>query len=224
MNLKEIGLLLVSLYVITAIMMAYKYYNAQGGVFSISRILVFKYFLRFIMLIILLFLSYNTLIFKQKNQTQLSNNSKILVAISSNCSGITWKKLQDKISEISPNGLFRLIRFDPLQQKWQSIIPETNHESFINLIEQSQESKFLQPKILFQEPLLYKPINDQFAIFSYQENHWIKEDLSNSEDRFFSKNVFNSLSQASYVPLYLVILLLVLVFIDIVFSVKGLKI
>ena len=114
--------------------------------------------------------------------------------------------------------------FDEKQQKWNSVIPATNQESFINLIEHAQESTFLHPKTVFTESIPSISGNDEFIIFTYKNKLWTNEESTSSKDSFFSKNVFVSWNQTPYVPLYLVILLLLFVFIDIVFSVKGLKI
>jgi len=224
MNLKEIGILLFSLYIITVMLMAYKYYHARGSVFQISRALVFKYILRLLSLMTLLFLCYYTIISKQVTQSLENNKPKILVAISSNSSSLVWNNLREKVVEMSDNGDFRLVIFDEKQQKWNSVIPATNQESFINLIEHAQESTFLHPKTVFTESIPSIPGNDEFIIFTYKNKLWTNEESTSSKDSFFSKNVFVSWNQTPYVPLYLVILLLLFVFIDIVFSVKGLKI
>jgi len=224
MNLKELGVLLLSIYVITSILIAYKYYMAKGGVYRISRVLVFKYILRFFVLALLLFLTYSTLILKQRISVEQNNKPKILVAVSSTCSNQTWDDLTAKVIEMSPDGTYQLVIYDQKISKWQCFIPATNRASFLSLIDHAKDNKIVYPKLNFEEKLIYKPSKDQFGIFTRQRNQWVNEDLTSSSEFFLSKNYFNSWSQTAYVPLYLVILLLLLVFIDVVFPTKGIKI
>jgi hypothetical protein len=224
MNLKELGVLLLGLYVITSILIAYKYFIAKGGVYRISRVLVFKYILRFFGLLILLFLTYTTLVLKQRVSVEQNNKPNILVAVSSNCSNQTWDDITTKVVEMSPNGAYQLVVYDQRKGNWQSFIPATNRESFVSLVAYAKDLKFVYPKRNFEEKLNYKPSKDQFGIFTRQRNQWVIGDLTSSSEFFLSKNYFNSWTQTAYVPLYLVILLLLLVFIDVVFPTKGIKI
>jgi hypothetical protein len=224
MNLKELGVLLLSLYVITSFLIAYKYYISKGGVYSISRVLIFKYILRFFGLVTLLFLTYSTIILKQRVSVEQNNKPKILVAVSTNISNQTWDEITHKVVEMSPNGAYQLVVYDQRKANWQSFIPSTNRESFVSLIEHAKDAKFVYPKRNFEESLNYKPSKDQFGLLIYQRNKWVNEDLNSSSEFFLSKNYFNSWNQTAFVPLYLVILLLLLVLLDVVFPVKGIKI
>lgn len=224
MNLKEIGVLLASLYGVTILLMAYKYYNAKGGVFHVARLLVVKYILRFSSLLILLFLCYQVIVSKQVAQTQLNNKPVYLVAVSTTNSSLTWNNVRDKVNELSPNGQFGLIQFDPKTANWNQIIPNTNKDSFFNLIEHARDSPNLLLRKVFTGPVSLKLTADEFTILHNEGKRWTRENDLSSEDNFLSKNIFISWLQATYVPLYLVILLLALSFIDIVFPIKALKI
>lgn len=224
MNLKELGVLLIGLYIVTILLIAYKYYKAKGGVYWISRVLVFKYILRFLSLIIILFLTYTTLVSKQTLASEINNKATNLVAVSSKSTSQTWDQVKNKVIEMSPNGEYELIVFEPQNAIWHCIIPATNKEAFINLIEHAKDTESVKPKRTFTGDLPFKPSTDQFGIFRLSGNKWINLEVTTSNDFFFTKNYANSWSQTAYVPLYLVILALFLVFIDIVFSVKGIKI
>lgn len=224
MNLKELGVLFISLYVITSFLITYKYFIAKGRVYSISRKLVFKYILRFFGLITLLFLTFSTIILKQRVLVEQNDKTNILVAVSSESSNQTWNDIMKKVVEMSPNGTYQLVVYDQRSTNWQCFIPATNRESFVSLIDFAKDTKTMYPKRNFEGKLSYTPSNNQFSIFNYQNNQWVNDELTSSSEFFLSKNFFNSWSQAAFVPLYLVILSLLFVFIDVVFPVKGLKI
>jgi len=224
MNLKELGVLFIGLYVVTILLIAYKYYKAKGGVYWISRVLVFKYILRFVSLITILLLTYSTLVSKQTLASEINNKTAILVAVSSKSTSQTWDQIKNKVVEMSPNGAYELIVYEPQNSVWLSLIPATNKEAFINLLEHAQDTELLNSKRTFVGDLPFKPSNNQFAFFRASKSKWVNLEVTSSNDFFSAINYTNSWSQTAYVPQYLVILSLVLVFIDIVFSVKGIKI
>lgn len=224
MNLREIGILLASIYALTIFLISYKYYKAKGGVFKVSRLLFFKYVLRFLSLVIILVLCYNTVLTKQIAFKLDNNKPRYLVTISSINSGLTWNKIRDKIIEMPPNGEYGLILFNTSSSHWEQIIPATNQDSFLNLIEHAQDAPIKLTKKIFPNRITYKAEDDQFSILQGTGNQWNLEEDRTKEDSFLSKNAFIGWIQASYVPLYLVILLLFFSFIDIVFPIKALRI
>lgn len=224
MNLKEIGILLVSLYGLTILLMGYKYYHAKGGVFQLTGLLIIKYILRFLSLVAILFLCYNVIISKQIAQKQINTKPKYLIAMSDKYSSLSWKEIKGKMIEMPQNGEYGLILFDKMNSKWNQIIPATNKDSFMNLLEHVEDAPLNSSKRVFEEPIPHHPKEDQFSILRYSGNTWSLDEGMISEDNFLSKNTFLSWVQASYVPLYLVILLLVFSFLDIVFPIKALKI
>lgn len=224
MNLREIGVLLVFLYVLTVLLMTYKYYNAKGRVFQVSNWLVFKYLFRFLSFVSLLFICYNVILSHQTSQKQSNTKASYLIVVSAENSSITWKNIQNKILELPSDGEFGLLLFEPRLQKWVQIIPSTNQDSFLHLLEHAQESQWTQERRLFQEPISAQLNQDDFSILTYRRNHWENIDSNTLSTNSNAKNVFLGWVQSSNVPLYLVILLLVLTFIDIVFPIKALKI
>ena len=224
MNLREIGILLASIYALTIFLISYKYYKAKGGVFKVSRLLFFKYVLRFLSLVIILVLCYNTVLTKQKALKLDNNKPRYLVTISSINSGLTWNNIRDKIIEMPPNGQYGLILFNTSSSHWEQIIPATNQDSFLNLLEHAQDAPIKLTKKIFPNRITYKAEDDQFSILQGTGNQWNLEEDRTKEDSFLSKNAFIGWIQASYVPLYLVILLLFFSFIDIVFPIKALRI
>lgn len=224
MNLREIGILLASIYALTIFLISYKYYKAKGGVFKVSRLLFFKYVLRFLSLVIILVLCYNTVLTKQKALKLDNNKPRYLVTISSINSGLTWNNIRDKIIEMPPNGQYGLILFNTSSSHWEQIIPATNQDSFLNLLEHAQDAPIKLTKKIIPNRITYKAEDDQFSILQGTGNQWNLEEDRTKEDSFLSKNAFIGWIQASYVPLYLVILLLIFSFIDIVFPIKALRI
>lgn len=224
MNLKQLGVLFIGLYVITILLIAYKYYKAKGGVYWISRVLVFKYILRFISLIVILLLTYSTLISKQTLASEINNNNTILVAISSESTSQTWDELKNKVIELSSTSEYELIVYEPENSVGHYLIPATNKEAFVNLIEHAKDSRIENPKRTFSGILPFRPSTNQFGMFRLSGDKWINLEVSTSNDFLSINNYASSSSQTAYVPLYLVILALILAFIDIVFSVKGIKI
>lgn len=224
MNLREIGILLASIYALTIFLISYKYYKAKGGVFKVSRLLFFKYVLRFLSLVIILVLCYNTVLTKQKALKLDNNKPRYLVTISSINSGLTWNNIRDRIIERPPNGQYGLILFNTSSSHWEQIIPATNQDSFLNLLEHAQDAPIKLTKKIFPNRITYKAEDDQFSILQGTGNQWNLEEDRTKEDSFLSKNAFIGWIQASYVPLYLVILLLFFSFIDIVFPIKALRI
>ena len=130
MNLKEIGILLVSLYWASSLLIAYKYYRAMGGVFKISRLLIFKYIYRFILLVGFSVLCYYTTSIKPSSELNTSGNNSSMFAIASNSSSLTWKSLQAKVSELPKEGHYSLTMFMPKEQEWLQIIPRDTKSCF----------------------------------------------------------------------------------------------
>jgi len=224
MNLKEIGILLASIYTLTILLISYKYYKAKGGVFKVSRLLFFKYSLRFLSLLFIIILCYNAVISKQITLKSDSNKPRYLVTLSSINSSLTWNNLREKILEMPPNGEYGLIMFNTSNSQWEQIIPSTNQDSFLNLLDHAQDAPIKLTKKIYPDHITYKATNDHFSILHGAGNHWNLEEDRTKEGSFLSRNVFLSWIQASNVPLYLVILLLFLSFIDIVIPIKALRI
>jgi hypothetical protein len=224
MNLKEIGVLLTGLYVVTLILISYKYYKAKGGVFQLSNFLLVKYSLRFVTLISLLFICFNTIEFNRLDQKQTEHKVRTLIAISNNNSSLTWNNIHDKVAEYSSNGEFGLIMFEPSNNKWVQIIPLTNQDSFLNLIEHGQAIRFGPSKIIFSDNIRYKASKDQFALLNQVKTGWIVNNSTSNESLSLSKFDFISWIQTSNVPLYFVILIVFLSFFDIIFPINALKI
>lgn len=224
MNLKEIGTLLTGLYGLTLLLMSYKYYHAKGGVFQLSGLLVFKYILRFLTLLAILLLCYNVLLNKQIAQIQVNNNPKYLVAISATYSSLNWNDLKENITELPPNAEYGLVKYNITLSKWEQIIPTTNQDSFINLLEHEQVNPVKAAKKMFVGTIDYNSLENQYSILRFSNNKWIQEQDLTTKDSILSKNAYLSWIQASYVPLYLVILILIFSFIDIVFTIKAFRI
>jgi len=224
MNLKEIGILLVSLYLASSLLIAYKYYRARGGVFKISRMLIFKYIYRFILLVGFSVLCYYTTSIKPSSELNTSSTNSSMFAIASNSSSLTWKSLQAKVNEMPEEGQFSLTMFAPKEQEWLQIIPTTNKDSFLQLIEHAHESQVIYPKLVLTDKLNRTPKEDQFVVYSLKNGHWEVEDNESNNSSFLSTNLLNSWIGASYVRFYLVILILFLLFLDIAFTAKAIKI
>ena len=223
MNLKEIGVLITGLYVVTLILISYKYYKAKGRVFQLSNYLLIKYSLRFVTLISLLFICVNTLESNKINQNQTIDKERALVAISNTNSSLTWNNLRDKVAEYSSSGEYSLVMFEPTRNKWVLIIPPTNHESFLNLIEHGQVNRLSTSRIDYSDNIRYKAQKDQFAILNKVNNSWIINNSSINSGEFLSRYDYISWIQTSNVPLYFVILIMFISFIDIIFPIKALK-
>jgi hypothetical protein len=224
MNLKEIGILLLSLYLASSLLIAYKYYKARGGVFKISRMLVFKYIYRFVLLVGICVLCYYTTSIKPSNELNTSGNNFSMFAIASNSSSLTWKSIHAKVSEMPKDGHYSLTMFMPKEQEWLQIIPSTNKDSFLQLIEHAHESQVIHSKLVITDKLNRIPKEDQFVLYSVKNGHWEVEDRELNNSSFLSTNLLNSWIGASYVRFYLVFLILFLLFLDIAFTAKAIKI
>ncbi len=224
MNLKEIGILLVGLFLGSSLLIGYKYYLARGKVFQISRVLVFKYILRFILLVSLLILCFYSIEVKQNKDVENSKLGTTLLVISANSSSLTWNSLVEKVKELPENSTYGLSIYEPEENQFLQVIPATNRDSFLNLIERANETTSEHPKRLLAEQLPSHPKEDQFDIFVLSNHRWqsISDDMNKSS--IFSTNSINSWIGSSYVRIYLVILILLLLFIDIVFTAKAIKI
>ncbi|MFM6994113.1 MAG: hypothetical protein ACKOWO_03230 [Sediminibacterium sp.] len=224
MNLKEIGILLIGLFMGSSLLIAYKYYVARGGVFQISRVLVFKYLLRFLLLIALLMLCFYTISSKQINNKESSKSGTTLFVISSKSSRLTWNSMVKKVTEMPDIGIYCLAIYEPHQNQFLQVIPATNRDSFLNLIERTTENTTSNPKRIWKEQFPSYPKEDQYDIFVLTNNHWQSISSAGKMSSFFSSDSLNSWIKSSYVRIYLVILILIFIFIDIVFSAKAIKI
>jgi len=224
MNLKEIGILLIGLFLGSSLLIAYKYYVAKGKVFQISRVLVFKYILRFILLISFLLLCFYAINLKQNKDSIGQKVGSTLFVISDNSSSLTWNSVKDKVNELPENASYSLVIYEQKAHLFLQVIPNTNRESFLNLIERANESSSMHPKRRFTDRLTTHPTVDQFEVFILNKHQWqsITNDMSNNS--LFSTSSLNSWMGNSYLLVYLVILILVLLFIDIVFTAKAIKI
>lgn len=224
MNLKEIGILLIGLFLGSSLLIAYKYYVAKGKVFQISRVLVFKYILRFILLISFLLLCFYAINLKQNKDSIGQKAGTTLFVISDNSSSLTWNSLKDKVNELPDNATYSLLIYQQKDNEFLQVIPNTNRESFLNLIEQANETSLLHPKRRFTDRLISHPKVDQFNVFIFNKNRW--QSITNDTDMasLFSTNNLDSWMGNTYLLVYLVVLILVFLFIDIVFTAKAVKI
>lgn len=224
MNLKEIGILLVSLFIGSSLLIAYKYYLARGKVFQISRVLVFKYILRFLLLIAFLLLCFYTINSKQNNDKENAKLGATLFVISTKSSSLTWNSMVEKASEMPENGTYSLSIYEPQEEQFLQVIPATNRDSFMNLIDRATENTTTHPKRILKDQIPSHPKEDQFVVFELTNNHWKSISNEVNKSSIFSTDSLNSWIKSSYVRIYLVILILLFVFIDIVFTAKAIKI
>jgi hypothetical protein len=225
MNLKEIGTLLISIFVLSTLLIGYKYYVARGKVFLISRMIIFKYSVRFLLLLSLMWLCFYSLETKNSINRSSEKVETILFAISANASSLTWNKLQDEFKELPQNSYYTLVLYNPKLDNFEQIIPSTNFDSFLNLVEQTHTSITHHQKHLFLDRLRFKPADDQYISYRLIGDEWnfmTKDQQANS--LFSSKSTLYTWIGSSYVKVYLVIGLLLLLFIDIVFTTKAIKI
>ena len=225
MNLKEIGTLLISIFLCSTLLIGYKYYVARGKVFQVSRLIILKYSIRLLVLFSLLSLCFYTI--DLTNSVNRSNEKveTIMFAISANASGLTWNKLQEEFKEMPKNGYYGLVIYNSKTDNFEQIIPSTNYESFLNLVEQTHMYSINHKKHLFLEELRFKPADDQFINYRLQGAKWnfiTKEAKGNS--LFSPKSTLTNWIGNSFLKVYIVISILLLLFIDIVFTTKAIKI
>lgn len=223
MNLKEIGTLLVGLFLTTSMLMGYKYFLASKSVFQISRKLVLKYVLRFIILLILLPLCYYLLVSKQQATSQFYQKNYYLVAISASNSSLTWKQISDELVDFPSNGEYGLVLYDSNNDNWKQLIPSTNKEAFLNLVENEIKLNRTEAKRPIFLPISFNPTTDQYKFFILKGDQWVSNTSTKITNSFFSLNLLGNWAQSTKVPLYLVILTIILIVIDILFSVKSFK-
>jgi hypothetical protein len=224
MNLKEIGILLIGLFVGSSLLIAYKYYLARGKVFQISRVLVFKYALRFLLLNALLILCFHTITSKQNIDRESAKLGTTLFVISSNSSSLTWKSLAEKALIMPENGTYSLAIYEPRLNQFLQVIPATNHDSFLNLVERGNENTSQHTKRIMKDQFSSHPKEDQYDAFVSMNNHWQSISIEGNKSSVFFTDSINSWIKSSYVRIYLVILILLFLFIDIVFTAKAIKI
>ena len=221
MNLKEIGVLLLGIYLITSLLMAYKYYVAKGSVFQVSRFVVFRYLLRFVLLSSFMLLTFYSLQLKQTYSNSVENKQDYLFGISQDASSLTWNQLQNKVQDMSENSTFGLILFDAKGKQWKLVIPQTDQDSFLNLIEQHtfNPTQFHHKK--YEETDVAKPKIDEILHFQKSKNKLKKVGEIDSSNSLFNTSELNSWLTSSYIKIYLVILIVLLLFIDSVFTAKA---
>ncbi|MFM1934609.1 MAG: hypothetical protein RL360_1490 [Bacteroidota bacterium] len=224
MNLKEIGVLLVGIYLITSLLMAYKYYVAKGSVYKVSRFIVFRYLLRFVLLSAFMLLTFYSLQVKQTYSNSIQNKQEYLFGIAKDASSLTWNQLQSKVKDLSENSTFGLILYDNKEKRWMQVIPQTDQDSFLNLIEQHAISSTQFPHHVYTE--FNTPIINNEAILHFQKvkNTWEKSENLKENNSIFNTNELNNWITGSYLKIYLVILIVLLLFIDSVFTAKAIKI
>jgi len=225
MNLKEIGTLLISIFLCSTLLIGYKYFIARGKVFKVSRLLILKYSIRLLLLISLLSLCFYTIDLNNSINRSSKKVETIMFAISANASSLTWNKLQEEFKEMPKNGYYGLVLYNSKMDNFEQIIPSTNYESFLNLVEQTHTFSTNHKKIIFSDELRFKPADDQFINYKLQGADWsfmTKEIQGNS--LFSSKGALSGWIGNSFVKVYIVISILLLLFIDIVFTTKAIKI
>jgi hypothetical protein len=81
-------------------------------------------------------LTFYSLQVKQTYSKSIQNEQCYLFGISKDASSLTWNQLQNKAQDMSSNSNLGLIVFDPLERQWMQVLPQTDQDSFLNLIEQ----------------------------------------------------------------------------------------
>ena len=225
MNLSEIGTLLISIFICSTFLIGYKYYIARGKVFKISRLIILKYAIRLFLLLSLLSLCIYTIDLTKADNKSREKVDVIMFAISANASSLTWNKLLDDFKQRPQSSNYVLVLYNSKGNFFEQIIPSTNYESFQNLLEQSHATSFNHEKHIFQDQLRFKPADEQFLIYRLQGTEWefIKKDFQGNSI-FSSKNTLSTWIGNTFVKIYIVITILLLLFIDIVFTTKAIKI
>ena len=223
MNLKEIGVLLVGIYLITSLLMAYKYYVAKGSVYQVSRFVVFRYLLRFVLLSSFMLLIFYSLQVKQTYSKSIQNEQSYLFGISKDASSLTWNQLQKKVQDMSSNSNLGLIVYDPLERQWMQVLPQTDQDSFLNLIEQHAFNVTQFRHKRYEGIGLSIPNKEDILQFQKSKNKWEKVGELGTSNSLFNTSELNNWITSSYVKIYLVILIVLLLFIDSVFTAKAIK-
>jgi hypothetical protein len=225
MNLKEIGTLLLCIFLFSTLLIGYKYYIARGKVFKVSRLILLKYSIRLLLLIFLLSLCFYSLDAINSGKKTSEKEETIMFVISSNASSLTWNKLLDDFKQRPQNSNYALVLYNSKINFFEQIIPPTNYESFLNLLEQSHTSSINHNKHKFLEQLRFKPADEQYISYKRQGSKWefIKKDIQENSI-FSSKNTLSTWIGNTFVKVYIVITILLLLFIDIVFTTKAIKI
>jgi hypothetical protein len=224
MNLKEIGVLLLGIYGVTTLLIFYKYYLAKAGVFRVSRILIIRYFLRLLLLMAFLFLCFYSIQVKQSTSNRTTSSPVTLIGISANSSSMAWQSLQEKSRQLPNNRKYALIVYSESGHSWQQVIPATNYDSFVHLIEQGSTKNLNNRKFIFKENIKQVPEKDQILEFTMIKDQWEVNSSSNKELSTLSNSIVNGWIGSSYLKLYLVVLILVILFLEIVFTSKAIKI
>ncbi|MEY2760625.1 MAG: hypothetical protein RLZZ96_525 [Bacteroidota bacterium] len=225
MNLKEIGTLLLCIFLFSTLLIGYKYYIARGKVFKVSRLILLKYSIRLLLLISLLSLCFYSLDEINSGNRSTEKVETIMFVISGNASSLTWNKLLDDFKQRPQSSYFGLVLYNSKRNFFEQIIPPTNYESFLNLLEQSHSTSFNHEKHIFQDQLRFKPADEEFISYRLQGTEWVFIRKDSQENSLFSsKNSLSTWIGNTFAKVYIVIAILFLLFIDIVFTTKAIKI
>jgi hypothetical protein len=223
MNLKELGSLLVILYIGSCLLVAYKYYRSRGKVFKISKLVIVKYLLRFCVLILVLFLLFNTINQHNKPFASEAQKEKIVFVIAKNSSISTWNMMQKAVSTANDAGLFSLVEFTTETKSLELLIPFTNQDAFVNLLSQPRTNRRKMAKILITNGATSYPDSEQFYQYKVVGDKWVSSSSEEKIASFFSFDLTNTWFSISFLNVYLVILSVLLVSIDLIFTIKAIK-
>lgn len=223
MNLKELGSLLVLLYLGSCLLVAYKYYRSKGLVFEVSKFVLLKYVLRFCVLISLLFLAFYSINQHNTRFTSESQKQKIVFVISKNSSISTWNAMQQYASEVNQEGLFSLVESKAELKSLELLIPFTNQEAFLNLLSHSLDDQHQSSKLAIPVVLTSYPQADKFQPYVVVGDKWIASSNVENKSTFFSFELTNTWFRISFLRVYLVILAVLLLSVDLIFTIKAIK-
>jgi hypothetical protein len=169
-------------------------------------------------------LTFYSLQVKQTYSNSIQNKQEYLFGIAKDASSLTWNQLQSKVKDLSENSTFGLILYYNKEKRWMQVIPQTDQDSFLNLIEQHAISSTQFPHHVYTE--FNTPIINNEAILHFQKvkNTWEKSENLKENNSIFNTNELNNWITGSYLKIYLVILIVLLLFIDSVFTAKAIKI
>jgi hypothetical protein len=168
-------------------------------------------------------LTFYSLQVKQTYSKSIQNEQCYLFGISKDASSLTWNQLQKKVQDMSSNSNLGLIVYDPLERQWVQVLPQTDQESFLNLIEQHafNATQFHHRK--YEGKGLSVPNKEDILQFQKSKNKWQKVGDLSTSNSLFNTSELNNWITSSYVKIYLVILIVLLLFIDSVFTAKAIK-
>ncbi|TBH73216.1 hypothetical protein [Aquirufa antheringensis] len=161
---------------------------------------------------------------KQNSDSLGQKAGSTLFVIANNSSSLTWNALRDKLNELPEKGNYSLGIYEGKRNEFFLVIPLTNKESFLNLLEQANGSKLSHHKLVLTPTPPKHPAEDQFELFGLANDRWQATSIESNKSSIFSTNTLNGWIGGSYVRVYLVVLIVILVFIDSVFTAKAIKI